>query len=217
MPFCALNRHVSDIEIMPRKSHDLTARKKFHDAIKAGKTVQELDFSTLVSFEDVVRFCSRYRVAKSFKGVILEDFNHKTVEGYNALFKLFLAWSAFEQFLKLMGLPQNHTEIKQLFDEYDATTLCNKIKQYDKKDNFYLFLLSQVNGSHRVEIEKLLKGKALNSSYLASAIRHIFAHGQLTPHANKSRPRNVMRICDAISEFLLQIMDAEFTKRIDKI
>jgi hypothetical protein len=75
-------------------------------------------------------------------------------------------------------------------------------------------ILTQTNSAHKAQIEKHFKGEDLNSSYLASAIRHIFAHGKLTPHANTSKPRNVVKICNAISDFLLLLMDTEFSNKV---
>lgn len=186
--------------------------------MKAGRTIQELGFSVEAEFKDVVRFASRYRVANSFKGVDLEGFSEKTIHGYNALFKLFLSWSAFEQWLKLVGLTNSDFKTKKLFDLYGASSLCEAIKEYDKGDAFYSFLLENVTkGKHREEIRKYLQGRDMNGSYLASAIRHIFAHGLLTPHARKAQPHNVAKICDEISTFLLGIMDSEFTKSVEGV
>lgn len=201
---------------MSNKTYILTENKLFHNSIRNGKTVQQMGFSDKVSLNDVVRFASRYRVAKSFKGILLEGFSEATMKGYNALFKLFLSWSAFEQLLKITGLKQVDEEIAHLFDSYRSKDLCDLIRKYDKNNAFYSFIISQVNNAHKAEIEKYFTEQELNSSYLASAIRHIFAHGQLTPHANNTKPKDVIKICDAISEFLLQIMDKEFTNRITK-
>ncbi len=87
----------------------------------------------------------------------------------------------------------------------------------DKVKAFYSFILSRLNNTHKAEIEKFFGDQELNSSYLASAVRHIFAHGKLSPHANHSQPKNTSKICDAISEFLLNIVDLEFAKRINQI
>jgi hypothetical protein len=199
---------------MPHPKHALTELEKFYDAVRDGKTVQDMGFSDSVTRDDISRFATRYRVAKSFRGVLLEDFTQETIDGYTALFRLFLAWSAFEQLLELVGLQQRHEDTKKLFDTYDAPSLCQKLKSHDKDDTFFSFIQSQTNKVHHAEIEKHFKNQELNSSYLASAIRHIFAHGKLTPNANRSRPKKVVAMCDEITDFLLFIIDAEFSKGI---
>ncbi|MCY7363309.1 MAG: hypothetical protein LH629_14770 [Ignavibacteria bacterium] len=188
----------------------MVANKIFHKKIEDGNTVQQIGFSDQVTFGDVVRFSTRYRVAKSFEGVILKDFSKATVDGYNALFRLFLSWSAFEQLLKITGAKQSDEEVARLFDSHESQKLCDSIRKYDKNNTLYLFIISQVNNSHKVEIEKHFAGREINSSYLASAIRHIFVHGQLTPHTNNTNPKSLVKICDKMSYFLLQVMNSEF-------
>jgi hypothetical protein len=195
--------------------NELTSYKEFHDLLKIGKKPSELGCFKNISNADIIRFASRYRVAKSFKGVLLEDFSSETTDGYSGLFQLFLSWSTFEQFLMISGLKQNDNDIRELFDKYNAANLCDEIRAFDKGNVFYSFILSKVNNSHKSEIEKLFADKPLNSSYLASGIRHIFAHGLLTPHANGSQPKNVVKICKLISDFLLNIVDSEFSKQMN--
>jgi hypothetical protein len=48
------------------------------------------------------RFSARYRVAHAFEGITMRGFSPATVDGYSALFRLFLTWSAFEQYLKAL-------------------------------------------------------------------------------------------------------------------
>ncbi|MBW4660040.1 MAG: hypothetical protein KME15_15300 [Drouetiella hepatica Uher 2000/2452] len=107
--------------------------------------------------------------------------------------------------------------MQRLFEDHDVNTLCQQIKQLDRNRAFYTFIHSQLDRrAAQDEIEKLWAGKDLNGAYLASTVRHIFAHGQLTPHANQSQPKAVNRICNAIADFLLKIIDTEFSKRLDQ-
>ncbi|BAZ13696.1 hypothetical protein NIES4071_55360 [Calothrix sp. NIES-4071] len=193
--------------------NELTSYKEFHELLRLGKTPSGLGFTKNTSAGDIIRFASRYKAAKSFQGIILEGFTSETTDGYAGLFKLMLCWSTFEQFLEIRGLEQRHT--KELFDAYNAAMLCDEIRACDKGNVFYSFILSKVNNSHKLEIEKLFANQPLNSSYLASGIRHIFAHGYLSPHANGSQPKNVVKICNMISVFLLNIIDLEFSKQMN--
>ncbi|RUS93796.1 hypothetical protein DSM106972_095550 [Dulcicalothrix desertica PCC 7102] len=193
--------------------NELTSYKEFHDLLRLGKTPLDLGFVNNISVGDIARFASRYNMAKSCKGIILEGFTDKTTEGYGGLIKLSLCWSTFEQFLEIRGLQQKDT--KELFDAYNAAALCEEIKTYDKKKAFYSFIYPRVKRSHQSEIDKLFASQELNSSYLVSGIRHIFVHGYLSPHAGGSQPKNVVKICNIISEFVLYIIDSEFSKQIN--
>lgn len=203
---------------MRSSHHSFTASTKiFFAALRSGKKPDDLGFSPKATKGDISRFISRYRVAEAFKGISLEGFSRVTTDGYSALLKLFLVWSSFEQFLDIVGWKQKDEIVKDLFDRHGADILCEQIRKYDRRNKFYLFVSSQVNDTHKSEIDKLFQDRELNSSYLASAIRHIFAHGKLTPHANKTYPQSAIAICNLISEFLLHLIDAEFSKRLDEL
>lgn len=196
--------------------HILTNWEKFHQAASEGKKAKEMGFPGCDSKREIIMLASRYRVAKSFRGVVLEEYSQKTLDGYSALFRLFLAWSTFEQFLRILGLQQRQIETKNLFDEYGAIDLCEFIKKQDSGKTFYSFLLSQCsNKDHTNEIQKHFVGKEINATFLVSSIRHIFAHGKLTPHSGKSCPRKTAKMCNKISDFVLHIIDCEFAKRFE--
>lgn len=56
---------------------------------------------------DVNRFGARFRLAKAFRGLNLEGYSSNTASGYDALTRVLLTWSAFEQFQHTMVLtPQ---------------------------------------------------------------------------------------------------------------
>ena len=195
--------------------YNLTSLDKFFNHVEAGKAIEDLGFSESASKGAVIRFANRYRVAKSFRGVILDEYTEKTVNGYSALFKLFLAWSTFEQLLKLLGIRYKNEKIKDLCDKYEMLVLCERIKHFDNRKTFYKFLQNNVDEKHRVQIQKFFdEEKELNISFLISSIRHVFAHGKLTPHSNSSEPTKTTRLCNELADFLLDIIDAEFTEII---
>ena len=47
----------------------------------------------------LARFVYRYRLAKSFTEIIAKDIG-RTIKGYNAILKVFLTYTAYEQLLK---------------------------------------------------------------------------------------------------------------------
>ncbi|GAB6064265.1 hypothetical protein [Deferrisoma palaeochoriense] len=164
---------------------------------------------------DVIRFGNRYRLASSFDTLQLHGYSQSTVAGYSALFRVFLCWSCFEQFSAITGTNRSH--FQEIFRPYGADDVAVRLKRIDRNGSFYRFLYERVNPRHRDELDRYLAGGSTNVAYLASSIRHIFAHGMLTPHANDSNPRNVVRCCDLLSDLLLTGMSEEFDRRVQDV
>ncbi|EHH1187385.1 hypothetical protein OTE47_004468 [Vibrio vulnificus] len=162
---------------------------------------------------DVNRFGARFRLASSFKGLELEGYKEQTQNGYGALCRIFLCWSAYEVFLEIMGLKTSNTAT--MLSKYQPLKIANVIKSLDVNNKFYNFIYERVNKKHKAELDLYFNSDPCNPQYLASAIRHIFAHGPLTPNANEVEPKVVVEICDSLSEFLLTVMDSEFSSVIE--
>ena len=194
------------------RSNYPSAKEKFQKLDKAGKTGVDFDF--VLPNEDTFRFCQRYRVAKSFEGIELRGYSAATTTGYSGLFKILLAWSAFERFLTITGKTQ--AGCTALLAPYDLETAIEKIRAIDKGGKFYHFLAGEVNVRHQQELLKYFQGKPFNITYLASAVRHIFAHGSLTAHANKTNPGTIKQIANVLRDFLLLVLDSEFTKHVNR-
>ncbi|MEF9957234.1 MAG: hypothetical protein RSA22_10350 [Acinetobacter sp.] len=171
-------------------------------------------FDFKVSEGDINRFGARYRVAASFKSLELNDYAAKTKDGYSALCQVLLSWSAFESFLPLIDLNVSHTE--DLMMKYSSDSVIREIRRIDVNDKFYKFIYDRVNKRHKKELDSYFNSDPCNPQYLASSIRHIFAHGPLTPNANEVEPESVVNICKILSQFLLNLIDAEFTIVIEK-
>jgi hypothetical protein len=185
---------------------------KFRRLDKAGKT--GVDFGFVLPNEDTFRFCQRYRVSKSFEGIQLAGYSPATTTGYSGLFKILLTWSAFETYLKISG--QSQSGCNALVASYDPEAAVEKIRAIDKGGKFYLFLAGQVNPKHQQELLKYFQEKPFNITYLASAVRHIFAHGSLTAHSNQTNPGTIKQIANVLRDFLLFVVDSEFTKHVDR-
>ncbi|MFA0345470.1 MULTISPECIES: hypothetical protein [unclassified Vibrio] len=160
------------------------------------------------------RFAARYRVAASFNGLNLDNFSESTEAGYSGLCRVFLAWSAYEVFLKIIELKASKTE--SLLSRYDSGSVARQIRAMDTGDKFYNFIYERVNKAHQTELAKYFQVDECNPQYLASAVRHIFAHGTLSANANEVSPKTVELICDLLADFLLKVMDHEFSNIIEK-
>lgn len=169
-------------------------------------------FGLASTIGDVNRFAARYRVAKCYRGIILESFTQGTAEGYSALFRVLLTWSAFEFFLKAIGVSQRDFDAS--LAAHDTEGWMNHIRATDAGNNFYKFIYERVNSTHKGELENYFNADPANVTYLASAIRHLTAHGTLTPNADETDPNIVIEICNILSDALMFIMDNEFSTRM---
>lgn len=164
---------------------------------------------------DVNRFRARYRVAKCFRGVELEDYREATTAGYSALCRVMFVWSAFETFLQINGIkPRDVKKVASDLEKHGSKKILSQIQRIDKGEKFYRFIDERVNPTHKDQLADYFKGNPCNIAYLASAIRHIFAHGWLSPNANEVDPKAVVEICDVLSDFLLTFMDTEFSRHV---
>ena len=161
---------------------------------------------------DVNRFAARFRAAACYRGVNLEGYSAATAGGYSALCRVLFTWSAFESFLGICGLDQ--VTAAPILDARGAGAVIAKIRRADTGSLFYRFIYDRVNTAHKRELENFFNNDPFNAAYLASAIRHLFAHGSLTPNANQVDPDTVTTVCNALCEFLLTVMDDEFGNRV---
>jgi transposase-like protein len=156
---------------------------------------------------------ARFRVANS--EVEVKGYRDDTGKGYSALLKIVLVWAAFEFFLKMFKLKQR--DAGDLIEESEAFDIQKNIRNLDADDKFIKFIKSVVNGQHKKELTDYLNNEPCNIIYLASAIRHAFVHGKLTPNADGTNPDAVSKICNKLSSTLLKMIDDKFSKFVSKL
>lgn len=162
---------------------------------------------------DLNRLNSRYRLAKSFRAIELESYAKETVDGYSALLQIFLCYSAFEQFMECCGLKLNG--MGSCLATYDATACEAAIRRIEKHDMFLKAVHAHLDReAHKKQFEAFLSGKPCNVLSLAAGIRHIFAHGLLTPNSGAGYTQPAQGVSSALAGFMFQVMDGEFTSRL---
>src|SRR6266705_1441802 len=103
-----------------------------------GTTPQSLELPPTTSKAALQTFASRFRVAKSFRGLTLEGYSDRTLEAYAALFRLFLTWSAFEQFMHVLGCKQANIESR--IRDYGPLALVDELRRIDPSMTFHKFV-----------------------------------------------------------------------------
>ena len=162
---------------------------------------------------DLNRFWSRYRLAKSFQSISLDSYTAETTEGYSALFRVFLVYSAFEQLLDCCGL--NLPGVEPFLPPYRPSECEEAIRKVDHYDSFLGVVMKHLDrAAHRTQLEKFLSIEPCNVLYVAAGIRHIFAHGKLTPNSGAGFTAPAQQISAILCEFLFHVMDGEFKSRL---
>lgn len=162
---------------------------------------------------DVNRFAARYRAARCFRGIEIDGYSDGVRAGYAALCRVLFVYSALEAYLKIIGIEQQ--DLAGQLQQCGAADVLRKLRAADPDRRFYQFIYDRVNKAHRKELDRYFNDDPCNVAYLASAIRHIFAHGWLTPSAGGGEATQAVQICDVLSEFILDFLDSSFSKVVD--
>lgn len=170
------------------------------------------------NFAQLSRWSARFRLAKSFKGLDLGDHysGSDTPQLYSAITRIFLVYSAFETYCRVVGLnPSRESEVQTLQDAQLQKIVIQAIRNLDPKNAFPSFLEQHLQGQ---ELKKMMSefvtGQDVNVSCLARCIRHVFAHGVLTANAPGLSAKRFDQMSQIISDFLLNCMDEDFDKRV---
>jgi hypothetical protein len=178
-----------------------------------GRFTPPADLGFVGSAGDLNRFRSRYRLAKSFRNIELESYRDDTAAGYSSLFRAFLVFSAFEQFLAICGTALADTAT--LLAAYDPEATERAIRAVPGHEDLLRFILERLDGpAYRSHVTAFLTRGSCNVLYLAASIRHIFAHGELTPHSGAGSPYTASEVSRLLCALMFQMMDGEFSRRL---
>lgn len=167
--------------------------------------------------DDVSRWASRFRIANSFEGVqlstIMSDDTHELLD---AGFRVFLTYSAFEQyFFRVAKIKDNEDiDLKNLQDAYDQSDVISRIRKHDPKYVFFRFTQEELDKPHATRMKDFIAGKHQNVSFLGKAIRHLFTHGKLAPSSGGVDVAVKPAIFKEIHDFLISAMDKDFQSRV---
>jgi hypothetical protein len=162
----------------------------------------------------LMRFVYRYRLTKSFSEFVAEGIG-KTLKGYNAIFKVFLAYKAYEQLLKgasglrvyeLGSLKNNHVVDVQLASRLRMNEkLINSLIEYSTDSR----LIYQLAAFRNAQSEDII--------CVIYAIRNVFAHGDLTSTSIGLALKNQRTTLLDLADLLLNYCDDNFTKCVEKL
>jgi hypothetical protein len=156
------------------------------------------------------RFTARLRVAYLYDGLKIEGLSTETIRGYEALFSVFLSYTAFE--LLWAGMAEFYGE-KELenerhnFELYD-TALESKIKENEKLEHYLLH--ERLSDELSVRIHDFFCNHSSNLMPILAGIRNKVAHGHLSVAGVHADTKSNSEAIWNASKLLLQTTDALF-------
>jgi hypothetical protein len=170
---------------------------------------------------DITRLSYRLKLARGFKTLDVDGFTPKSILGYNAFFQVFLTHSAVEQYLKITGqyqrlTQQKPTDLEVQFPSLISREVVSAFFAYDRENRLFQFLCTKLDSKNlKAGLVECHTGRCASVWPLSASIRHIFAHGHLTANAKGINPSHIHKGCQALSEFLLDYVDHDFSGRMD--
>ena len=155
------------------------------------------------------RFSYRYRLARSFKGMNAPEVG-VTLEGYDAILKLLLAYIVYEVILKAANKLQIPKIMSMKDNKINDSKLIEKIRKNEKLKGFLLRNATNMR-SVKAAVHSALAGETDDIACIAFALRNLFAHGDLTPSAIGLETKAERKLLWDVSDAILTYSDAVFT------
>ncbi len=164
---------------------------------------------------DFYRFANRFRLVVCFQGLRLDGFTDETASGYDALTRIFFAWSAFERYAEMAN---DRAPYRALFAHHPRRYICGlaaHCRTLDPQHKLIGFLLDQsILPAHGTYLARYRDGHDFSVLTLAASMRHIFAHGILTAHPNGLPAENLANISRSLGNFLIHFVRTDFARRL---
>jgi hypothetical protein len=160
------------------------------------------------------RFAFRYRLAESFEGMIAPDIG-RTLEGYNVITKVFLAYTAYEAVVKAarrLGVYSVLThDLNTIFDK----KLAPKLRANHKLTSF---LIANTHDSGLInKLNLSFSGTTEDVLCVAYALRNVFAHGDLTATSIGTETKAKRKDFTDLANSLLDYSDDTFTQCLERL
>jgi hypothetical protein len=161
------------------------------------------------------RFAARFWAAESFTGVAFDELTKSTSDGYGALVRLALTYSAFEHLLRCIGTELRQSNVLLVADERDKVLakLCSLLGC----DEFFGAIRQHLAPRYQRHVDTFRAGLPCSRLYLAAAIRHAFAHGQLAASQQGVPPEATGTVCRYMCRVLFWPMNREFSNRDQEV
>ena len=160
--------------------------------------------------EKLNRFPYRYRLAKSFVGLDAKEVG-KTLIGYEAGMKVFLAYTAYEDLIDA-AVKLNVENVKKKYDnEIQNKELALLLMKNTKMVEFVRENILDDGELLIAKMEDFIRGNSNDVLFLALAIRNFYAHGVFTATKGGVRNKSDKALYFKLANEVLRYCDKRFT------
>jgi len=162
--------------------------------------------------KSINRFIARYRLAKSFSHIEFDGYKDATVNAYNAIFHLFLSYSAVDILFK--GIKQNREVSKYKKSIYSIKIKEEQLAQRLKLNTAFIEMLISNTTDETTAKELKIFQKDLsktNMMAIARSCRHLTAHGEMSAAGSTAVNKKNAADLKMLSDLVLHAADNVFT------
>lgn len=175
---------------------------------------EPLNLPERISNTELNRFAARYRLARAFNGIDADGYAKDTIDAYGALLKVFLAYSALEQFHKAVKPTRPKQRIHDRWESLAVSPAAN----LRESEAIIQFLINTVSHDRlRNRLIDFQRGSHDNVLIVAMALRHAVAHGFMSVHPEGTSARVSKTFCQQLSRMLLSIADQAFIELLESL
>lgn len=155
------------------------------------------------------RFAARYRAARIFHGIHCEPTANKSrswEQGFSALLKVFLAYTAAETLAK--SLPASHQVFRLNDARIESMEIARRLRS--SRRLFHLLIAEVDTEGLRRRLQASVDNNSDDVFCVASAIRHLVAHGWITAGGADARSISSQQCLLDLANAVLALCDEKF-------
>jgi hypothetical protein len=154
------------------------------------------------------RFIARYSLAKAFKGIDAKTYRRSTLMGYDAVMRLMLAFSAYDNLFK--AIEKLTPQLSLTYDMHSFKIHNAHLEDQFRNNRTLIRLLkADARDTSLDRIEEFERG-GKSITCIAFGIRNMVAHGQMNPTASKASTASVAKQINQLGFLVLDACDFIF-------
>lgn len=150
---------------------------------------------------------ARLRIAKKFKDVRIHHVSPTLARGYSAGVRLLLSYSAAETMGKAIG---PHVTEWRIIDA-DILPVLRRMGSHLREWDYVL------DDTVRKRIDEFVRGEGDNVRVMATALRHLIAHGHFAPAGKLSLNKASTQAVEKLSQDLWEATERRFVAWFEKV